>query len=94
VRDRHRGHIGLQQGFDRRALSRPLVPPQLHNSRSPLDLTLLLRSLCSRRYFRWKQQQPQEAFQAILDQTAYKYTSLCRFCQRFVDERDGLLGGQ
>ena len=37
-------------------------------------------------YFKWKQEAPSRRFQGILDMTAYKYTSLCRFCQRFVDE--------
>ena len=37
-------------------------------------------------YFQWKNDPWSEKFQSIIDMTAYKYTSLCRFCQRYIDE--------
>jgi hypothetical protein len=37
-------------------------------------------------YFKWKKEKASMRFQSIIDMTAYKYTSLCRFCQKYVEE--------
>ena len=37
-------------------------------------------------YFVWKGGKETDRFQSILDMTAYKFTSLCRICQRLVDD--------
>lgn len=40
-------------------------------------------------YLAWKQQPPQskvDAFQSVIDMTAYKYTSLCRVCHQLSED--------
>ena len=41
-------------------------------------------------YFKWKEEEAMDEFQSILDMTAYKYTSLCRVCER-VAKDNGLM---
>ena len=39
------------------------------------------------KYFEWKSMVPSERFQSIIDMTAYKFTSLCRFCQKVAEAK-------
>jgi len=42
------------------------------------------------KYFEWKELEPSARFQGIIDMTAYKFTTLCRFCQALGEaERNG-----
>ncbi|GMH53717.1 hypothetical protein TrRE_jg7334, partial [Triparma retinervis] len=40
------------------------------------------------KYFEWKEEDSVERFQAVLDMTAYKYTSLCRICERVQRDKE------
>ncbi|GMH84241.1 hypothetical protein TL16_g09863 [Triparma laevis f. inornata] len=39
------------------------------------------------KYFQWKTEDSNDRFQSVLDMTAYKYTSLCRICQKVLEDR-------
>ena len=57
-----------------------------------LSLAVKLKSLANdeieyNKFFEWKEMAASERFQSIIDMTAYKFTSLCRFCQKIAEAK-------
>jgi CRISPR/Cas system CSM-associated protein Csm3 (group 7 of RAMP superfamily) len=42
------------------------------------------------KYFEWKKEVALDRFQGVLDMTAYKYTSLCRICEKVHNDKVSL----